>query len=304
MEKLEQLKKKWLNKKGITLLSQIFVLILVFIIDIVADYLRIGGDTWFMSDVYYWISVAINFILIATLMLTVRQMRKEQKCNESKTIYENLFNISIGRKVVLGNRFSGLLQDHLVEVNQFNKYETYLNKITKKINNLPKHIFWNRKKKDAKLQEYEKALQTPMEEVIKMNFNYKKVTQTGLFAGIDGKIAVYNQYDTSTHEVKDVGQMLGYKAIIMFLLTALGGTIVADFIWNGWSAIWTTLLKILALLMATISAIKQAENFVDYNIEQALDNRIRILLDFVNKHEEVKAKFLERKEKELEDTKI
>lgn len=296
----ENLKKKWLNKKGISLLSQILIIALVFIIDIVTDYLKLGGDGYFVTDVYYWINIGIQFILIATLMITVRAMRKEKKCDESKTIYENLFTISIARKVVLGNQFSEKLQKHLDKVNEYNKYDTYVNKITKKINNLPRHIFWSKAKKERKLVEYEKALQEPMEKVIRKHFRYKKVTQTGLFAGIDGKIAVYNQFDTQTHEGKDVGQMLGYKAIVMFLLTAFGGTIVADFVWNGWSAIWSTLLKLFALLMATISALKQAENFVDYNIEQALDNRIRIILDFVNANEDVKSKFLEKKQSELE----
>ena len=50
--------------------------------------------------------------------------------------------------------------------------------------------------------------------------------------------------------------------------------------------------------MATNSAIRQADKFVDYNIEQALDNRLRIILGFVNTNEEIRAKVLEKLGKE------
>ena len=63
---------------------------------------------------------------------------------------------------------------------------------------------------------------------------------------------------------------------------------------SGWSAIWGTLLKIISLLLALNSSMRQANNFVDYNIEQALDNRLRIILAFVNSNDEIKNKVLEK----------
>ena len=52
--------------------------------------------------------------------------------------------------------------------------------------------------------------------------------------------------------------------------------------------------KIISLLLALNSAMRQANNFVDYNIEQALDNRLRIILAFVNSNDEIKNKVLEK----------
>ena len=134
----------------------------------------------------------------------------------------------------------------------------------------------------------------PRDEVLKKNIRFKKITQTGLFANVDGKLAVSSRYDIDTHETKDIASMVSYKSIIYILLTAISGTLAVNFMFSGWSAIWGTLLKVISLLLALNSAMRQANNFVDYNIEQALDNRLRIILAFVNSNDEVKNKVLEK----------
>ena len=47
---------------------------------------------------------------------------------------------------------------------------------------------------------------------------------------------------------------------------------------------------------------RQANNFVDYNIEQALDNRLRIILSFVNSSEDIKSKVLEKLKDDAKNT--
>ena len=144
------------------------------------------------------------------------------------------------------------------------------------------------------MKKYEALLRTPKEEVLKMNIKFSKITQTGLFAGVDGKLAVSSKHDIKTHESKDVSQMVGSRALLVYILTAISGTMIVSFMFGGWSAIWGTLLKIFSLLFASNQAVRHADNFVDYNIEQALDNRLRIILGFVNANEKVKEKVIEK----------
>lgn len=289
------------TKKGITLTSQIAIIFMVFIIYILADYIKLGGSMSFITDFWYWVSTSIGLILVCTLMIVIRQMRKDKKCSESKTIADNLVAIGRVRKVILNNNYSDEFQKELEEVNNENKYKTYLNKYTKKIRFLPYRFLLSKKKKDKKQLQYEAALKVSKEEVIKMNFYYSQITQTGCFAGIDGYIAVDNEFDIKTHESKNVFEMTGKKALIVYLLTAFSGTLIVDFMFGGWIAIWSTLLKLFGLLIATISALRTADNFVDYNVEQALDNRVRIILNFVNKHEDIKAKVLDLISREKEE---
>lgn len=298
-KKLNEFKKQMLSRKGITLFSQVTMIILVFCIYILADYISVGGTLKFATDVIYWITTSISLILIVTLMITVRAMHKDKLCEKSVTINENLQTINIARKVVLGNNFSDELQEYLVKVNEDNKYEAYLNKITNKINKLPLKFWLSKKKKEQLLEHYEAQLKVPKEEVLQMVVRYQKVTQTGLFAGVDGKIAVFSKHDIATHETKDISIMATKKALVAYLLTAFSGTLAVGFIWNGLDALWGTLLKLFALVLTITSALRTADDFVNYNIEQALDNRIRIILDFVNSNEAVKSKFLEKKAKEI-----
>lgn len=293
----KELKNKVLSKKGVSLISQIAVIVLVFAIYILGDYLSFGGTMKFATSPAYWITTSTSIVLIIAMMITTRNMRKDKRIEENKDIENNMRTINAVRKVVLVNAYGDELQGYLDKINEDYKYETYINRISKKINRLP-YKFASKEKKDKLLQEYEKQLKVPKEEVVKMNIRFKKITQTGLFANVNGRLAVYSKHDINPHETRDVLEMTSYKSIIYILLTAISGTMFVNFVFGGWSAIWGTMLKVCAIFMATNSAIRQADNFVDYNIEQALDNRLRIILGFVNTNEEIRAKVLEKLGKE------
>lgn len=287
-------KKKVFSRKGISLISQIAIIVLIFGIYILGDYLSFKGSLDFATSAEYWITTGISITLVVVLMITIRNMHKDKRIAESKDIENNMKTVQAVRKVVLINAYDVELQAHLDKVNDDKKYETYINNITKKINKLPLRIFLSKNKKDELLKKYEQLLRTPREEVLKKNIRFKKITQTGLFANVDGKLAVFSKFDIDTHETKDIASMVSYKSIIYILLTAISGTLAVNFMFSGWSAIWGTLLKIISLLLASNSAMRQANKFVDYNIEQALDNRLRIILSFVNSSEEIKQKVLEK----------
>ena len=287
-------KKKVLSRKGISLISQIAIVVLIFGIYILGDYLSFKGSMDFASSPAYWITTAISITLVVVFMTTIRNMHKDKRVAENKDIENNMKTIQAVRKVVLINAYDDELQKHLDKVNADKKYETYINNITKKINKLPLRIFLSKNKKEELLKKYEQLLRIPREEALKKNIRFKKITQTGLFANVDGKLAVSSRYDIDTHETKDIASMVSYKSIIYILLTAISGTLAVNFMFSGWSAIWGTLLKVISLLLALNSAMRQANNFVDYNIEQALDNRLRIILAFVNSNDEIKNKVLEK----------
>lgn len=298
---LNEYRRQMLSRKGVTLLGQISIIVLVLFIYILADYITVGGSLNFATDPMYWITTTISLILVISLMITVRAMHKEKMCENSRTINENLFAIDIARRIILGNNFSDIFQEDIDKVNEDSKYEAYINKVTKKINNLRWKFWLSRNKKDKLLIKYEQMLKLPKDEVLKKIIKFDKVTQTGLFAGVDGKIAVYNRHDTTTHEARDISIMATKKAVIVYLLTAFSGTMFAEFTWHGIAALWGTLLKLFALVLAIVSALRTAEDFVNYNVEQALDNRIRIIMNFINNHDEVKQKFIEKKAKETEN---
>jgi len=289
-------KKKVFSRKGISLISQVATICLIFGIYILGDYLAFQGSLDFATSAEYWITTGISITLVVVLMITIRNMHKDKRIEESKDIENNMKTVQAVRKVVLINAYDVELQAHLDKVNEDYKYETYINNITKKINRL--NGFWGhfipKNKREKKLLKYEEQLRKPKDEVLKSHIRFKKITQIGLFANVDGKLAVYSKHDISTHEVKDIAEMVSYKSIIYILLTAISGTLAVSFMFNGISAIWGTLLKICSLLLASNSAMRQANNFVDYNIEQALDNRLRIILEFVNSKEEIKQKVLEK----------
>lgn len=287
-------KRKVFSRKGISLISQIAIIVLIFGIYLLGDYLSFKGSMDFATSPEYWITTAISITLVVVFMTTIRNMHKDKRVAESKDIENNMQTIQAVRKVVLINAYDEELQKHLDKVNDDKKYETYINNITKKINKLPLRIFLSKNKKEELLKKYEQRLKMPREEVLKTNIRFKKITQTGLFANVDGKLAVSSRYDIDTHETKDIASMVSYKSIIYILLTAISGTLAVNFMFSGWSAIWGTLLKVISLLLALNSAMRQANNFVDYNIEQALDNRLRIILAFVNSNDEIKNKVLEK----------
>lgn len=287
------------TKRGVATVSQVSTVILILFLYILADYINIGGTVFLWTDPFYWLFVTINLMLIIGLMITVRAMRKQERLDSSCFINDTLSFVDRARRLTIGNDYSTKLDEYLVEVNKQNKYETYLRKIVKKLNRLE---FWANlklirpKKADLKRKELELFLRIPKEEVIKQHIRYKEVTKTALSSGVDGKIISNNNYDISTHEKKDIAQMIGLKSLLVYIIAAIGGTFLLSFIWNGWDALYGTGLKLLSLCLALWSAFLQADNFVDYNITEAMHKRIEIWSGFINKIPDLKDKMIIAKE--------
>lgn len=294
----ELFKKYKFTKKNIVSISQIFTIILVFFLFILSDYVKFNGEMGFITEWAYWVLVCAELVLIIALMITVRSIHKNKEIELNENILNNLSFIERSRKVVLSEGYTKQLDEEIVEWNKENKYCAYKRKIEKKLN-LVMALKLPAKKKDKLITKYEKLLEVPKEEVLKHHVKFKKITKTGLFANIDGKIITDDEFDISAHEGRDVAQMVGLKALMVFIFAGITGTMTVDFFWYGVSALWSTMIKLFALLMAYTSAINQAVNFVKYNIEQSLNKRVELLTNFVNKYPDLKAKLIERKKEEI-----
>ncbi len=289
------------TRRGVATFSQVTTIILILFLYILADYINIGGTVFLWTDPFYWLFVSINLMLVIGLMITVRAMRKQERLDSSDFINDTLRFIDRARRLTIGNDYSTKLDEYLVKVNQQNKYETYLRKVIKKLNRLE---FWANlklirpKKADLKRKKLELLLRMPKEEVIEQHIRFKEVTKTALLSGVDGKIISNNNYDISTHEKKDIAQMIGLKSLLVYIIAAIGGTFILQFIWGGWDALYGTGLKLLSLCLALWSSYLQADNFVDYNITEAMHKRIEIWSGFINKIPDLKDKMIVAREKE------
>ena len=289
-----ELARKYVTKKNLVSISQIFTIILVFFLFVLSDYVKFNGELGFITEWTYWVLVCTELVLIVALMITVRSIHKNKEIDINKNILDNLYFIDTARKVVLSEGYTKQLDEEIVLLNEENKYCAYRRKIEKRLN-IIMALKMRAKRKDKLIAKYEKLLEVPKEEVLKHHVRYTKITKTGLFANIDGKIITSNEYDISSHEGRDVAQMVGLKAFMVFLFAGMTGTMTVDFFWYGISAIWGTMIKIFALFMAYTTAINQAVNFVKYNVEQSLNKRVELLTNFVNKYPDLKAKIIARK---------
>lgn len=158
-------------------------------------------------------------------------------------------------------------------------------------------------KREVLKKKYETMLEVPKSEVIKHYNRYRKVTITGLFADVDGKIITEDEYDISPHDMRDIALMVGVKAMLVMLFAAFTGTMTIQIMWQGWDALLSIVFKLISIMLACNCAIKQAEDFVNYNINQTLNNRVDILSNFVNndillKNKMIQLKFIEEKVKD------
>lgn len=289
------------TKNNVAIVSQISSIILILFMYVLADYITIGGTVFLYTDPIYWLFVTLNLSLVIGLMITVRAMRKQQRLKTSFFINDTLAFVDRARRLTIGNAYSTQLDDYLVKVNEQNKYETYIRKITKKLNRLE---FWadlkliRPKKADAKRKALELLLRVPKEKVLEQHLRYKEVTKTALSSGVDGKIISINNFDISTHEQKDIVQMIGLKSLLVYLIAAIGGIFILQFMWGGWDVLYGTGLKLLSLTLAIWSSFLQADNFVDYNITEAMHKRIEIWSGFINNVPDLKEKMISAKDQE------
>lgn len=291
-----------ITKTGAIKISQIITVIIVFALYILSDYIRIGGTMDFITEKQYWIIVFINLFLVVAIMITLRSYHKTALISKAIIIINNLKFIERADRVITGNAYSKNLDEYLIEVNEENKYQAFRRKLIRKLNLISKLFFISAKKRDTWIKQVEQELETPKEIVLTQFVRYKEVTRTSLFSGIDGKIISEDQFDTSTHNTRDIAQMVSLKALIVVLFAGMTGTMIWQLMWQGWSGVWGTLLKIFSLLIACNCAIKQAEDFVEYNIKQALNNRVNIISNFVNNDKTLKQRLI--KLKEIEDKEL
>lgn len=294
------------NNKSMIFLTEVFTIIGVFIIYLLNDYVRFGGTMEFVKDGEYWTVTSISLCLIVILMITVRNMHKTKLVSKNKYIADNMYLIDASRRVILNDNYGDKLDEYLIIENENNKYDTYISKITKKINRWQAFSFIiPQKLHNKKLRELEAKLKLDKSKVIsEVHVRYKPVTQAGLYAGIDGKITVYNAYDTNTHNVRDIVAMSTTKCIFTVALMAFTGTLTTELIFGGWTAIWSTIVKIFVAVLSISMALRVADDFVTYNIPQALDNRVRILTNFISKHPELKMAIVSKKNELEKDIKI
>lgn len=292
-----------ITKQSAIKMTQIATMVVVFFLFILSDYIRVGGTISFITDWKYWTLVITNLVLIVGIMVTLREYHKNNLIANSVVITKNIDFIERANRAILNYAYTTKLNKWLdEEVNPENKYQAYIRKINKKLNFISSLFFIPEKKKDELIKKLEKQLETPKEEVLKQFVRYKKVTRTSLMAGVDGKVMTDDPYDTSSHNLKDTAMMIGTKSLLVFLFASFTGTMIIQLMWQGWAGLWGTMLKIFSLLLACNCAIQQANDFVKYNLTQAIENRVVIISEFVNQEEILKNRVIELKKIDNEST--
>lgn len=292
-----------ITKQSAIKMTQIATMMVVFFLFILSDYIRVGGTISFITDWKYWTLVITNLVLIVGIMVTLREYHKNNLIVNSVVITKNIDFIERANRAILNYAYTTKLNKWLdEEVNPENKYQAYIRKINKKLNFVSSLFFIPEKKRDEWIKKLEKKLETPKEEVLKQFVRYKKVTRTSLMAGVDGKVMTDDPYDTSSHNLKDTAMMIGTKSLLVFLFASFTGTMIIQLMWQGWAGLWGTMLKIFSLLLACNCAIQQANDFVKYNLTQAIENRVVIISEFVNQEEILKNRVIELKKIDNEST--
>lgn len=282
-------------KRKIYNISSIVLIVAVIGTYIMGDYIKFGGTFRFLKDWHYWLEIAINLVLTIMIMITARDMTKNKLLDNNETIINNMDFIQRARRIIIGNAYSSKLDTFLVKVNDDNKIQAYNRYLENTINKVASHWWTTLKYKEKKIAKLEKLLNETDEEKLKKTVKFRKITKSALFSGIDGKIISINDYDVLTHETRDILSMVGTKTISIFIFSAFGGSLIVDFIFNGWGALYSSLIKLISLLMSLISAIKQADEFVTYNVQEALNKRVELLSNFVNQDSELREKVVNLK---------
>lgn len=272
-----------ITQKGVVSFSRISTIVLIFLLYIVADYINSDFKLNFLTDRSYWISTLINLVLVVSIMVIVRAIRRDKKISTSTEITDAMAQIQTGFKVITVNGFSSELDEYLKELNENNKYETFISQVKNKLIRLG-----DKEKYEEKRQHLNELLKLPKEEVLKLNVRYKKITVSKLFSSVDGKIVNDNEYDLDTYEKQDVVKMVCSKAMLVFLFTAFGGSLFMDFVFGGISTLYGTALKLFSLLLAVNTSMNIADDFVEHNIKTSVNRRLRHLAGFVNNNGRLK----------------
>lgn len=275
-----------ITKQGVVKFSRIFTIIIIFVLYILADFVKeVVNDANLITDFTYWATTIVNVVLVACTMLVVRSLRKDKKIAESKDILNNMEVIRRGFNKITIKGLSTDLDEFLVELNKQNKYETFIKQVRQR---LLKIADKEKPKYEEERKKLNELLAKDKEEIVKMNVRYKKITVSKLFSSLDGKIPNDNEYDIDTYETRDVAKMVGMKTLLIVLFSAFSGMIVVDFFISGWSVIYSTLIKLFSLLMAVNTAMNTADDFVEHNIRISVQRRLKYLAEFVNSKPQLK----------------
>lgn len=270
-----------MNKAVKNLIYEIIGWVLVvgtFGLYVLIDYLSLKFDGGVITDVNYWVGIGISAFLFCSIMVVVRDMRKRKNIDKDDLI-KNLYDQNTKAfKFITNNGHSERLEKYILEVNENSKYDTFIRRITIKL---------QRCKKDVKRRKLEELLKTPREEVLKKHFKYSKISYVQLFAGIDGKVISDDENDLSTHETRDISKMLGSKTLLLVLFSAFTGSLITDLIHGGTGAIFSTLIKTLSMIISVWTAITTADNFVENSIKISLKKRYKHITTFVTKNEDI-----------------
>lgn len=278
-----------MDKKKYISASRILSIVLTFFLYIVSDYVVAKFTIGVNTGLEHWTTSIINLALIISIMLTVRSMRKDNRCSTDETIVGLNNELQRGFKKITINGFSSRLDEYLVGVNKLNKCETYKNKVRAR---LIKIAGKDKYAEERKRLEHELTLTA--EEIWNKNFKYNAITVSKLFSAINGKILNDNEFDLDTYEGRDIAKMVGIKALFCIFLTGFAGSALFDLFYGGIAVIYSTVIKLFSLLTAINTAKDDADQFADCNIKTALQRRYRVLAGFVNETPELKT-ILEKK---------
>lgn len=278
-----------ITKGGMINFSRIVSIFFIFALYIISDFMASKMRGSFVTDTAYWVTTLINLVLIISIMLTVRAMRKDSQLNNDKPIKEYMSQIEKGFKKITSLGLSDNLENYLETLNNENKYNEFIRQIQNKLMRLNDKKFFFSKKNAIKYEERIKEKRTslnnmlkiPKEEVLKMNVQFKRVTFSKLFSSVDGKIINANEFDLDTYESTNVAKMVGFKALIVFLFSAFSTTIVVEFYMSGISVLFGVLIKIFSLLLAVNTAMSSADSYVEHNLKISVFRRFKILSNYV-----------------------
>lgn len=275
-----------ITKKGFMKFSRISTIIIIFVLYILADFIKeVENYGELITSFTYWATTIVNIVLIACIMLTVRSMRKDRKIEECEDITSTMKTIRKGFNKITIKGLSTDLDEFLVKLNERNKYETFLKQVRERLIKIADKDKEKYEEERKKLNEY---LNKPKEEIVKMNIKYKKITISKLFSSLDGKIANDNEYDLDTYETRDIAKMVGLRTLFIVLFSAFSGMIIVDFMFGGWAVVYSALIKLFSLLMAINTAMNVADDFVEHNIRISVQRRLKYLAEFVNSKPELK----------------
>lgn len=290
--------------KNITMGVIIFLITAVYSL---FDIVNLKFDISLITTPTYWAILALNTTLVVLFMLSVRQVRKDNRLNKPDIVQENgkwvkkanqfqiyMANLSNGYNKITKYGLSDKLDAYLLELNKdkkfklFQQYYTYkLSAVKEKLKPGDRENPRNKRiKKLVQLEiEYKRKLEYKREDVWKLPFKYRKVTISKLFSSINGKTIDDDETNIDTEEGKDIAHLIVNKILWVVIFGAFTGTLIPTFLSGfGVMMIVTIVLKLITLLMAANMSMADADDFVDINIKISLQRRIRILADFNNKN--------------------